>query len=207
MKEGVYLDTKDLKVNSIEIDHSDLNQSGDKKPQILSSLKEIIIYMIIFVMCVFILPKYVVQKTIVDGDSMETTLHDKDRLLLDKLSYQFKNPDRFDIIVFYPYGKEVDEYYVKRVIALPGETVQIIEEDIFINGNKLVEHYGKDPITYAGIAQDSITLDEDEFFLLGDNREISLDSRYEDVGLVHRDMIAGRAILRILPLDKFGIVK
>lgn len=201
------MDTKDLKVNTIDFEHSDLNHSSSKKPQLLSSLKEIIIYAIIFILCVFILPKYVVQKTIVDGDSMETTLHDMDRLLLDKISYQFKDPERFDIIVFYPYGKDVDEYYVKRVIGLPGETVQIIGEDIFIDGNKLEENYGKDPITYAGIAEDQITLGDDEFFLLGDNREISLDSRYEEVGLVHRDLIAGHAIVRIWPFDKFGIVK
>ena len=154
-----------------------------------------------------VLPRYVIQKTIVDGDSMESTLHDKDRLLLDKVTYHLKNPDRFDIIVFYPYGKDVDEYYVKRVIGLPGETIQIIGENIYINGTRLEEHYGKDPITDGGIAEEPITLGDDEFFLLGDNREISLDSRFEDVGPVHRDMIAGRAILRIWPLNKFGPVK
>ncbi|ROR30713.1 signal peptidase I [Mobilisporobacter senegalensis] len=201
------MDTKDLKMNSIDIEHLDLSQTSSKKPRLLASLKEIIIYAIIFIMCVFVLPRYVIQKTIVDGDSMETTLHDKDRLLLDKLTYQFKNPERFDIIVFYPYGKDVDEYYVKRVIGLPEETVQIIGEDIYINGDKLEENYGKDPITYSGIAEEPLTLGDDEFFLLGDNREISLDSRYEEVGLVHRDMIAGHAIVRIWPFDKFGIVK
>ena len=79
--------------------------------------------------------------------------------------------------------------------------------DLYINGEKLEENYGKDPIRNPGIAEEPITLEEDEFFLLGDNREISWDSRYEDIGLVHRDLIAGRTILRIRPLSKFGIVK
>lgn len=167
-------------------------------------VKEILTYAIIFLLCVFIIPRYVVQKTIVDGESMEETLKNKDHLLVEKVSYRFTDPDRFDIVVFHPYGKEADEYYVKRVIGLPGETVQIIGSDIFINGEKLEENFGKDPIHYAGIAKDPLTLSDDEFFLLGDNREISLDSRWEEVGLVHREYIEGHAFLRIWPLKSFG---
>lgn len=170
-------------------------------------IKELILYGVIFVLCVFIIPRYVVQKTIVDGESMELSLYDQDRLLIDKLTYQFQDPERFDIVVFYPYGKDVDEYYVKRVIGLPGETVQIVGEDIYINDVLLEEDYGKDPITYAGMAAESVLLGEDEFFLLGDNREVSFDSRYEEIGLVHKNMIAGHTLLRIWPLKDFGIVK
>ena len=170
-------------------------------------IKELILYGVIFVLCVFIIPRYVVQKTIVDGESMEFSLYDQDRLLIDKLTYQFQDPERFDIVVFYPYGKDVDEYYVKRVIGLPGETVQIVGEDIYINDVLLEEDYGKDPITYAGMAAESVLLGEDEFFLLGDNREVSFDSRYEEIGLVHKNMIAGHTLLRIWPLKDFGIVK
>lgn len=206
MKEGDILEAKDLKMDSVEGKDSDTSEN-DENSKWLPIIKEIIIYGIIFIMIVFIIPRYVVQKTIVEGDSMERTLHEGDRLLLDKVTYHFKNPERFDIIVFYPYGKEMDEYFVKRVIGLPGETLQIKGEDIYINGEKLEENYGKDPIRNPGIAEEPITLEEDEFFLLGDNREISWDSRYEDIGLVHRDLIAGRTILRIRPLSKFGIVK
>lgn len=201
-----------MKVNGVEIEELDEEQSEiiHSEPEhykASSIVKELLLYAMIFLLCVFVLPRYVVQKTIVDGDSMENTLYNADRLLIDKLSYHFSNPDRFDIVVFYPYGKDVDEYYVKRVIGLPGETVQIIDQDIYINGKILKENYGKEPITFAGIAEDPITLGEDEFFLLGDNREISLDSRYQEVGPVHRNMIAGHAILRIWPMDEFGIVK
>ena len=178
------------------------NEKGPSKSTAI--IKEILTYAIIFLLCVFIIPRYVVQKTIVDGESMEETLKNKDHLLVEKVSYRFTDPDRFDIVVFHPYGKDADEYYVKRVIGLPGETVQIIGSEIFINGEKLEENFGKDPIHYAGIAKEPLTLSDDEFFLLGDNREISLDSRWEEVGLVHREFIEGHAFLRIWPLRSFG---
>lgn len=182
---------------------------GEEHKKVSKNLivKELILYGVIFLLCVFIIPRYVVQKTIVDGDSMETSLQDGDRLLIEKLTYLFQNPERFDVVVFYPYGNDTDEYYVKRVIGLPGETIQIVGEDIYINEQLLEENYGKDKITYAGIAAEPIQLGEDEFFLLGDNREISLDSRYEEVGVVHKEMIAGHTLLRIWPLKEFGIVK
>ena len=167
---------------------------------------EIAIYIALLVLCVSIVPKYVIQRTKVDGTSMERTLQDKDNLLVEKISYRFHNPKRFDIIVFYPYGKEEvpEDYYVKRVIGLPGETVQIIGPDIYINGEKLEEHYGKDPITDEGCAEDPIQLAEDEFFVLGDNREVSSDSR--DFGPVSKKDISGRVVMRIYPFKTFGLL-
>jgi signal peptidase I len=114
--------------------------------------------------------------------------------------------DRFDIIVFYPYGRENEEYYVKRIIGLPGETVQIIGSDVYINGEVLEEHYGKDPIEDPGRAIEPITLGDDEFFVMGDNRSISKDSRTEEVGNVKKENIGGRAVFRIKPLSRFGTI-
>ena len=136
---------------------------------------------------------------------MESTLHNKENLLVEKVSYRFKDPDRFDVIVFYPYGRESDDYYIKRVIGLPGETVQIKGDTIYINGEEIKENYGKDPMVYAGIAEEPLKLADDEFFVLGDNREVSEDSRYEEVGPVKRENIEGKAILRIYPFSEFGI--
>lgn len=181
-----------------------IEQGKPEKSKAGAFLREMLLYGIIFIVCVIVIPRYVIQKTIVDGDSMETTLQNGNQLMVDKISYKFKDPERFDVIVFYPYGKAVDEYYVKRIIGLPGETIQIMQPDIFINGEKLEENYGKDPITYAGIAEEPIVLGDDEYFLMGDNREISLDSRYEEVGPVHQDMIEGRALFRVWPLSEFG---
>ncbi len=182
------------------------DNKNSKKEKRSSFIKEFLVYVIIFVIGLYIIPNYVLQRTVVDGDSMLNTLHNEESLLIDKISYVVGDPKRFDIVVFYPYGKDVEEYYVKRVIGLPGETVQIIGQDIYINGEILEENYGKDPIHYSGIAKDPITLADDEYFLMGDNREISYDSRYEDIGPVHRDYIEGKAFIRIWPLKKFGFV-
>jgi signal peptidase I len=115
--------------------------------------------------------------------------------------------DRFDIIVFYPYGRENEEYYVKRVIGLPGETVQIIGSKIYVNGQELEENYGKEPMDDPGRAEQLVTLGDDEYFVLGDNRNISKDSRSDEVGNVAKENIGGKVVLRIAPLSKFGIVK
>ena len=165
---------------------------------------ELGIYIILLFTCLNIVPKYVIQRTIVDGPSMKNTLQDGDNLLVEKLSVRFGDLDRFDVIVFYPYGKDHEDYYIKRIIGMPGETIQIIGSDIYINGEILEENYGKDPITYAGIASEPIELGEDEYFVMGDNRKISKDSRYEEVGVVKGENIGGRAVVRIWPLSEFG---
>lgn len=187
-------------------DASNNVQSEDKeeKRSKKSIISEILVYAIILVLCVTVVPEYVVQRTIVDGPSMMNTLKDKENVLVEKVSYRFSDPERFDVIVFYPFGRENSDYYIKRVIGLPGETIQIVGNDILINGNKIKEHFGKDPMTFAGIAENPIKLGKDEFFVLGDNREVSEDSRYEEVGVVKKKNIEGQAILRIYPFSKFG---
>ena len=169
-----------------------------------NSIIELCIYIAIIVICVAFVPKYVLQRTIVDGKSMMNTLKHGENLLVEKVSYHFTDPGRFDVIVFYPHGRESSDYYIKRVIGLPGETVQIKGEDIYINDEKIEENFGKDPIVDPGRAEKPIKLGDDEFFVLGDNRTVSEDSRYEEVGPVKRENIEGRAILRIYPLSEFG---
>lgn len=176
----------------------------EEKKNNFATYKELLIDAIIILMCVIVIPRFVIQRTIVSGSSMETTLQDKDNLLVEKVSYLIGKPDRFDVVVFYPYGKDEGEYYVKRVIGLPGETIQIMGDTIYIDGKVLEEDYGKDPITFQGIASEPLTLGEDEYFLMGDNREVSFDSRYEDVGPVKEDLIVGKALVRIWPFDSFG---
>lgn len=174
------------------------------KENIYGMIREGIIYILLILLCVFVVPKYVIQRTVVSGTSMENTLHDGESLLVEKVSYHFTDPERFEVVVFYPDEEDRSEYYVKRVIGLPGEMVQIIGDDIYINGELLPEDYGKQPMTYSGIAEEPLVLGEDEYFLLGDNRYVSFDSRYEEVGPVHKNMIAGKAIVRIWPLTKMG---
>lgn len=178
-----------------------------KKKKVSNAVIELLLYAAIIVMCVCVVPKYVLQRTIVDGTSMMNTLKDGDNLLVEKVTYRFSEPKRFAVIVFYPHGRESNDYYIKRVIGLPGETIQIKGNTIYINGNAIKENYGKDPMTESGIAEEPLKLAKDEFFVLGDNREISDDSRYPDVGPVKKKNIAGRAILRISPLSEFGTFK
>lgn len=170
-----------------------------------SFLKELLVYAVIIVLCITVVPRYVIQRTEVQGDSMKDNLHDEENLLVEKVSYYFKDPARFDIITFYPQGREEEEYYIKRVIGLPGERIQISGNTIYINGKVLEEHYGKEPMVDAGIAEEEIKLGEDEFFVLGDNRNHSMDSRDgEAVGVVKKKNIDGHAILRIYPFSRFG---
>ena len=203
-----------------------------KKRSKLSIGIEIGIYVFLIFLCVYVVPRYVCQRTSVSGESMEDTLHDKESLLIDKISYKFHDPERYDIIVFYPKGKEKDdsEYYIKRVYGLPGETIQIEKNTIKINGQVIEDKYAKNAMDEAGLAAKGYTLKEDEFFVLGDNRAVSLDSRriptedmdkYSDKyseeeleemaedeapGPVKRSYIEGKAFLRIWPLKKFGFV-
>ena len=163
---------------------------------------------ILFVLCaVYLVIHFVGQRTQVIGGSMETTLSENDNLIVDKLTYRFNEPKRFDIVVF-PYRYEKDTYYIKRIIGLPGETVFIDEEgNIFIDEELLQEDYGKETILDAGRAYEPITLGEDEYFVMGDNRNNSQDSRDPAVGNISGEDIIGRAWVRIWPLNKFGILK
>lgn len=188
----------------VESEETEKEQKLTRGQKIRNALLELIVYAAIVAICIVFVPEYVIQRTIVDGTSMESTLQHKDNLLVEKVSYRFSDPKRFDVIVFYPFGKDNDAYYIKRVIGLPGETIQIIGDTIYINGEELKEDYGKDSMTKSGIAKEPLTLGEDEYFVLGDNRTVSEDSRYPEIGPVTRDKIAGKAILRIYPFSKFG---
>lgn len=162
------------------------------------------------VLCLtWVVVTFVGQRTEVDGSSMEPMLSDGDNLIVDKISYRFRDPERFDIIVF-PFKYKENTYYIKRIIGLPGETVQIDERgNIFINGEVLTEHYGREAIQAenVGIAGEPVVLGRDEYFVMGDNRNNSTDSRTEIVGNIKREDIIGRAWVRIWPLYRVGVLK
>ncbi len=173
-------------------------------------IKEIIstiVYILVVLLGTWVLITFVGQRTSVSGSSMEPTLQHNDQLILDKISYRFSEPQRYDIIVF-PFLYEEKTYYVKRIIGLPGETVQIDGEgNIYIDGEILEEDYGLEPMNYPGIAAEPITLGDDEYFVLGDNRNNSSDSRDPSVGTIRRSNVMGKAWVRIWPLNKFGLLK
>lgn len=172
---------------------------------IAKSLLGLILYILLIFGTASLLGHFVVGQVEVDGPSMNDTLQDQDRVLMNKFTYRVKTLDRFDVVVF-KYAYDTDTDYIKRVIGLPGETVRIDRDgQIFINDELLEENYGKEVIENPGIAEDGIMLDEDEYFVLGDNRNNSSDSRDPDVGAVSKSQIKGNAWLRIQP--KFGLIK
>ena len=173
-------------------------------------LREILItsvYFLIVLVATFLVVNYVGQRTMVIGTSMEPMLSDGDNLIVDKLSYRFEDPQRFDIIVF-PFRYAEKTFYIKRIIGLPGETIYIDENgSIYIDGEVLEEHYGKEVIVDPGRAYEPITLGVDEYFVMGDNRNNSSDSRDPVVGNIHRDEFVGKAWMRIWPLNRMGMIK
>lgn len=165
------------------------------------------LYLLVVLCLTYLVITFVGQRTEVSGESMETTLSNGDNLIVDKLSYRFRDPKRYDIIVF-PFQYAEDTYYIKRIIGLPGETVHIDGEGtIYIDGEALHESYGREIIRNPGRASQDIVLGEDEYFVMGDNRNNSSDSRDPVVGNIKRKDIIGRAWVRIWPLDKLGVLK
>ena len=149
--------------------------------------------MLALLLAVFI-TKFVAHHTSVEGSSMETTLANGNQLIVENVSYYFHDPERFDVIVF-PYNEDVN--YIKRVIGLPGERVQIRDGLIYINGELLEESYGRE----------DMQLGPEEYFVLGDNRNASVDSRKPEVGTVKRGDIRGKAWLCFYPLDKAAFIE
>ena len=178
----------------------------EKSRGIVGEILSFLLYVAVVVGITFLIIHYVGQRTYVSGSSMENTLSDGDNLIVDKLTYRFSDPKRYDIIVF-PYQYEDNTYFIKRIIGLPGETVQIVDGTIYINGEVLDESYGREVMKNSGMAADPITLGEDEYFVLGDNRNDSTDSRDPSVGKIKRNQIIGRAWVRIWPLSKIGILR
>ena len=170
----------------------------------IKDILSILLYMVVVVIITFGIVKFVGQRTVVSGASMENTLKDGDNLIVDKISYRLHDPKRFDVIVF-PYQYEEKTYYIKRIIGLPGETVYIDElGNIYIDGTLLEESYGKEIIADPGNASVPIVLGENQYFVLGDNRNNSYDSRFDLVGPIDRDIIIGKAWVRIFPFNQIG---
>lgn len=164
-------------------------------------------FLVILFIVVLLFRNLVMEQAQVGGQSMEPTLSDGDILLVEKRTYEKKNPERYDIIVLNTEGNSMwGQQYVKRIIGLPGETVQIEEGKILINGKKLKEPFDFEEIEDGGLAREEIQLGEDEYFVLGDNRNNSKDSRHLEIGTVNQKQIQGRVFMRIYPFQHIGAV-
>ena len=182
-------------------------EKEEEERSILRELGGWLVYILIIIGLTYLIITFVGQRTRVSGSSMETTLSDGDNLIVEKISYRFRDPKRYDIIVF-PYKYEKNTYYIKRIIGLPGETVQIIDGYVYINGEQLTSDvYGAEVIENPQTAAEPITLGEEEYFVLGDNRNHSQDSRDPSVGVLKKEDLIGRAWVRIYPFDEMGVIR
>ncbi len=157
----------------------------------------------------FVIVWYLGQKVSNVGDSMKPEIKNGDVVLVNRIIYNASSPDRYDVVVFKPNGNENSHYYVKRIVGLPGETVEIKDENIYINGEKLKENakIKTTALEDPGIAYEPIELKGNEYFVLGDNRSSSEDSRMADIGNVKKKDIYGKAWFIISPRSDFGFVK
>lgn len=191
-------------VQDMEDNENENNNVKSVKREII----ETVLYFAFLLLAVWFIITFVGQRTVVNGESMYETLHNGDNLWVDKFSYHIHEPERFDIVVFPMYDGE--EYFIKRIIGLPGETVRIDHDgNIYINDELLEENYGFEAIEPGriGRAFEGVTLGEDEYFVMGDNRNGSEDSRFDIVGNVKREDLVGKAIFRLWPFTAFGTIE
>ncbi len=161
---------------------------------------------LITLMIAFTLVYFIGLRTSVVGQSMAETLENGDEILVDRFIYKVTNPKPNDIIVFLPNGNEKSHYYVKRVIAVPGDRVSIEDGVVYVNGKAFQDEAETAAIEEAGLAAEEITLGSDEFFVLGDNRNNSEDSRYANIGNVRKEHIIGKAWFIVSPWGDFGFL-
>lgn len=155
----------------------------------------------------FLIRTFLFQPFVVEGQSMEPNFYNEEYLLVNRMTYRVGEPQRGDVVVFQaPNNPEYD--YIKRIIGLPGESVRVQDEKIFINGELIDEDYINE--TSSSIFEESknfkidVTLKDDEYFVLGDNRDHSSDSR--DWGTLPKNNIIGKAWVSIYPWDIFGFI-
>ena len=165
---------------------------------ILDFIKLVIVIVIILVLMI-----YVVSVTQVVGNSMYSTLNNGDVLILNKLKYSFSEVERGDIISL---EYEDTKYLIKRVIGVPGDTISISDNTVYVNGEVYIENYLEEDLEYDDFQLSSLgyqTIPADMYFVLGDNREDSLDSR--EIGLISKDEVIGKVSFRIWPLNKLAV--
>ncbi len=170
-----------------------------RKPLVKKIITEGIIWIIelaVVIGLAYFVVNFTIERTTMLGVSMSPTLVDQDKIIINKFAYKFNKPERFDIIIFKQSGNEHSYYNIKRIIGLPGETINITDGNVYVNGELLEEPMVIEPITNSGLAAEEITLDKNEYFVLGDNRNNSEDSRFANIGNILSNEIIGKAWIR-----------
>ncbi len=175
----------------------------------MALVREIFVWMaeiLITLLVAFSFVYFIGLRTSVVGQSMAETLYGGDEILVNRFIYKVTNPKPNDIIVFLPNGNEKSHYYVKRVVAVPGDTVLIRDGVLYVNGELFDEETDVAAMEDGGLASEEITLGADEFFVLGDNRNNSEDSRYANIGNIRKEYIIGKAWFRVAPWGELGFL-
>ena len=146
------------------------------------------------------------QTVVLQESSMEPTISAGEKLLVNKVVFHLSSPKRGDIIAFRLGEKDKGTIHIKRIVGIPGDTIQIQNEQIMINGKTYVEQKDFPPIQHAGTAEEPLTLAGNEYFVLGDNRNSSEDSRFVDIGNIKKDQIVGKVWFVISPMSKMGLL-
>ena len=186
-----------------------LHFGQEKKKVNLPVMKNAVVWMLeiaIVLAIAFVFVYYIGFRTSVVGQSMAPTLENKQEILVNRFIYSISDPKPNDIVVFLPNGNEKAHYYVKRVIGVPGDTVQIKDGAVYVNGELFEEKVETAAILDAELASEKIVLEEDEYFVLGDNRNNSEDSRYANIGNVKKEYLFGKAWFIVSPYQKFGFI-
>ncbi len=186
-----------------------LNFRRRKKRVSLTATKTVVLFavrVLLALFLAFVVVYCVGMKVTVAGNSMESTVSDGDRILVNRLVYSLSDPKAGDVVVFLPNGNEKSHYYVKRVVAVPGDTVQILDGVLYVNG-EMYDEEDTEAIASAGLAEEEITVGDDEYFVLGDNRNSSEDSRYANIGNVKKEHIVGKAWFYFQSVSDMGRVQ
>ena len=173
-------------------------------PSAKKIIKEIIIWILLIVITIsasYFITTNVFVKTSVSGTSMEPTLKEGQVVIVNKLEYYIKSPKRNDVIVYKQSNKEHSYFEIKRVIGLPGETVKIKNGIVYINDEAIKEKVKTEAISNSGLAEEGVKLDDNEYFVLGDNRNDSEDSRFAGIGNVLKNEILGKAVATEKPFS------
>lgn len=175
------------------------NESHARLRHIVKWIVDLFVVLAFALFCV----EFLMVQRPVTGHSMEPSLNNGDVVLVNEICYNFFEPDRYDVVLFCS-GEDNEKLYMKRVIGLPGETVQIVDGKVLINGT-VAEEAGT--VTIPGLAEEPVILGDREYFLLGDNRDSSEDSRFANVGNVLLSDMIGKVWLKISPLTELQLIQ
>ena len=182
----------------------DLDGGFENKKNVILGVIITIVEIAVVVLAAFLIVRYGLEYMNVSGSNMEPTLKDGDTILINKMSYKLHSIKRNDVVVVKQTGSEHNYYIVQRVIGLPGEKIKISNGEVYINGKVLDEKFDFSLMKNGGLALEQITLDDNEYFMLCDNRNDCEDSRNTNIGNVLKSNIVGKAWIR---MNSFAFIK